>query len=108
MRLRVPTVWWLSAALAAGWAVAFAPPARAWSDQEHKYTVDPRGYHNERWARDHSGGLLYPPLIIGAVPPPPVPARTGSWYRCDSPAGYYPYISACRTPWRTVSARPVH
>jgi hypothetical protein len=34
------------------------------------------------------------------------PAPTGFWYRCDAPAGYYPYIPTCQTPWRIVPSTP--
>ncbi len=50
------------------------------------------------------------------VPPPP-PAETQSpsappavqpqpnmWYYCDNPAGYYPYVKSCTTPFRAVPA----
>jgi hypothetical protein len=54
---------------------------------------------------------IYPyPTFIGpayeedlvAPPPPPVAA----WYYCSDPAGYYPYVQACPTGWRTVPATP--
>src|SRR3984893_14823935 len=28
-----------------------------------------------------------------------------SWYYCSDPAGYYPYIAQCNTPWQTVPAQ---
>jgi hypothetical protein len=31
---------------------------------------------------------------------------TGLWYYCDDPAGYYPYVKECRTPWRAVDPTP--
>ncbi len=34
------------------------------------------------------------------------PAPAGLWYLCDSPAGYYPYIPVCGTPWRIVPSTP--
>ena len=34
------------------------------------------------------------------------PAPTGFWYRCDLPAGYYPYVPNCRTPWQIVPSAP--
>jgi hypothetical protein len=63
----------------------------------------------------------YPPPVVYAPPPvvyapPPVvytppapsyvqqPAQT--WYYCDNPQGYYPYVSACSTAWRQVPATP--
>jgi len=47
-----------------------------------------------------------PPAIVGQ-PAPPVstglpPAQ--SWYFCDDPRGYYPYVASCNGPWREVPA----
>ena len=39
----------------------------------------------------------------GYAPPPPQPQM---WYYCDNPAGYYPYVQACPTPFRAVPAQP--
>jgi len=44
-----------------------------------------------------------PDVTAGAAPPAAVP---GYWYRCDSPAGYYPYVATCSHPWQTVPAMP--
>ena len=51
-----------------------------------------------------------------APPPPPPPgylsnganptAAAGSWYRCDSPEGYYPYVRSCSHPWHAAPAQP--
>jgi hypothetical protein len=30
------------------------------------------------------------------------PAPTAFLYRCDAPAGFYPYVPTCRMPWRVV------
>ncbi len=35
-------------------------------------------------------------------PPPPPP----SWYYCENPAGYYPYVQQCPGGWRQVTPRP--
>jgi hypothetical protein len=63
--------------------------------------------------------VYYAPPVVYAPPPvvyspPPVvysaptyvqqPAQT--WYYCDNPAGYYPYVSSCPTAWRQVPATP--
>jgi hypothetical protein len=32
------------------------------------------------------------------------PAPRAFLYHCDAPAGFYPYIPACRTAWRIVPA----
>jgi hypothetical protein len=37
------------------------------------------------------------------------PAGNGggsSWYYCDNPKGYYPYVQSCNGPWRPVPATP--
>ncbi len=93
--------------LAALLAATLVRPAWAWSDQ-----MDPHGprpeHNNDRWRHDHPKGLLFPPIVIAPLGgPPPVPAPTGLWYRCDNPPGYYPLVGACRTRWRATAARPV-
>jgi len=35
-----------------------------------------------------------------------LPSGTQSWYYCDNPKGYYPYVSSCSSGWRQVPARP--
>jgi hypothetical protein len=35
-----------------------------------------------------------------------VPQAGGSWYYCDNPAGYYPYVRSCMGPWRAVAPTP--
>lgn len=62
-----------------------------------------------------------PPPVVYAPPPvvyspPPVaytPAQptylsqnAQSWYYCDNPRGYYPYVTSCNTAWRPVAATP--
>ncbi len=44
-----------------------------------------------------------PPQDAEQGPPPNVP---GYWYRCDDPAGYYPYVGICPHPWQAVPAVP--
>lgn len=39
-----------------------------------------------------------PPLAEG-----PPPASADSWYYCNDPPGYYPYVAECRTQWQPVS-----
>jgi hypothetical protein len=50
----------------------------------------------------------YPPVVVQPSPqvsvqPPPSPP---SWYYCDNPKGYYPYVQQCRGGWRQVPAQP--
>lgn len=49
-------------------------------------------------ARRHPRRLSFEAIEPSRLGPPP----TGFWYRCDAPAGHYPYIPACRTPWQLV------
>jgi hypothetical protein len=71
-----------------------------------------RGHHDGRigwwWI---AGGAWYfypapvypypdPYLPPGAVAAPPAPRPT--YYYCDNPPGYYPYVQACPIPWRPV------
>ncbi len=44
-----------------------------------------------------------PDAAPGDAAPTPVP---GFWYRCDSPAGFYPYVQTCAHPWQAVPAVP--
>ena len=51
----------------------------------------------------------YTPPVIVQVPssPPPQPqALPPTWYYCDRPAGYYPYVSECASGWKAVPATP--
>jgi hypothetical protein len=60
------------------------------------YGPVPRDYHD-----------TYPdasaPDAVEQGAPPDVP---GYWYRCDDPAGYYPYVGICPHPWQAVPAVP--
>ncbi len=48
-----------------------------------------------------------PPRVVYAPPADatfaPAPQ---SWYYCDNPRGYYPYVTACAGGWRPVPATP--
>jgi hypothetical protein len=56
------------------------------------------------------------PPVAAAAPPPPAPpappvaaapaGQPGTWYYCDSPQGYYPYVPQCKVQWRAVPASP--
>jgi hypothetical protein len=48
-----------------------------------------------------------PPVVVAPGPPvsgPPVAQPPAVYYYCDNPAGYYPYVPQCLTPWRMVPA----
>ena len=48
-------------------------------------------------------------MVLDAPPEPPtetfaMPAQAPAfWYYCDNPAGYYPYVQTCGTPFRAVT-----
>jgi len=46
----------------------------------------------------------YSPYDAG--PPPPAPPPPASWYYCDNPQGYYPYVQNCTVQWRPVPSTP--
>ncbi|HXP97610.1 MAG TPA: hypothetical protein VN809_12915 [Telmatospirillum sp.] len=46
--------------------------------------------------------VVVPGAPVMAAPPPQQPM----WYYCDNPAGYYPYVATCATPFRAVPAKP--
>jgi hypothetical protein len=52
--------------------------------------------------------VVYVPPYYAPTPPPPAPlaVQPQSWYYCDNPRGYYPYVPSCRSGWRPVPARP--
>lgn len=58
--------------------------------------------------------VVYAPAPVVYAPPPVVvqptyisqPGAASTWYFCDSPRGYYPYVTACSTAWRAVPAQP--
>jgi hypothetical protein len=81
-----------------------------------------QGWHDGRyawWWIVGGGWYFYPapiypfptyvPPAIVVQQPPPVPTGlppAQSWYYCDNPAGYYPYVAACNGGWRQVPATP--
>ena len=50
--------------------------------------------------------MVAPPAPMVVQPAPPPPQQMPMWYYCDNPAGYYPYVATCGTPFRPVPARP--
>ncbi len=52
----------------------------------------------------------YPPAYYVPAPAPPmsapIPPPPQSWYFCENPQGYYPYVDQCATAWRRVPAAP--
>jgi hypothetical protein len=45
--------------------------------------------------------LEAPPTVVATAPP-----AQQYWYYCANPAGYYPYVATCPTPWQAVSPTP--
>jgi hypothetical protein len=49
------------------------------------------------------------PPAESTSPPPPAaagPAPQQSWYYCNDPKGFYPYVQNCRTGWTAVPTAP--
>jgi hypothetical protein len=103
------------------------PPTHKWrgwhSDRDirHFDRYDRAKWRQGKWWRGRHdgrdgwwwvvGNLFYPYASRYATTPdpytPPVIVTSGrptasSWYYCASPSGYYPYVDACRVPWRAV------
>jgi hypothetical protein len=50
-----------------------------------------------------------PPVVVAPVAPMQLQGAApvgASWYYCDSAQGYYPYVTQCAEPWRSVPAVP--
>lgn len=53
------------------------------------------------------GAVIAAPAPVAPPPAVVAPAPAAQYYFCDRPRGYYPYVAACRVPWRVViAARP--
>jgi hypothetical protein len=81
-------------------------------------------WHGGQWRHEHHNGRFGWWWVVGGAwynyPEPLYPypsyisgdydegqsAPAYSWYYCDYPAGYYPYVQSCAYPWRTVPAQP--
>ena len=50
----------------------------------------------------------YVPSTVLVAPAAPVAADAPpqSWYYCDNPKGYYPYVPTCNGAWRPVAPTP--
>jgi hypothetical protein len=93
----------------------YAGPSWYWGARWYGY---PYGYAG--WPYGYGYGYPYgypygfgyswrydPPIRYGLPPASYVeaPARSepsGSWYYCNDPPGYYPYVSRCSRPWLEV------
>ena len=123
----------LKPALALAFLVGSVFCTNAWADRggrHHGY----HGHHGHHHSRGHVGVVIGAPLYWGSgwygdpyygypysyryrpyvvVPEPPVYIERGVtpasalWYFCGNPEGYYPYVTQCSMPWRTVTPQSV-
>jgi hypothetical protein len=75
-------------------------------------------YWGGYWPYDYYDPYDYYPDLLSPYPNPnPLdlngpdaasasPASGRSWYHCDSPEGYYPYVKTCSHAWQPVPAVP--
>ena len=69
------------------------------------------GFYNPWWSGYYGPWPYYPyyadpPVTVIQQGVPQAQAAPASWYYCDAPAGYYPYVQTCSKPWRAVPATP--
>lgn len=90
-----------------GFGFGFGDPSWGWGWDPALYWGYPYPYYYPYY---------YPPNPAYYAPPPSLPAQgpveaTGapppqSWYYCDNPQGYYPYVANCGSAWRQVTPTP--
>lgn len=49
--------------------------------------------------------IVQPPVVYERPAPRFQPQTVQSWYYCDNPPGYSPYITSCASGWRAVPAQ---
>jgi hypothetical protein len=101
----------------------YGPPPHMWhGDIERFHERDITVWHGGRWIHDRHDGRFGWWWVVGGVwyfypapvypyPDPYTPpmvemAPTGGtvyWY-CPSPAGYYPYVAVCPSPWQRMTS----
>jgi len=81
-----------------GGGVGWGPWVGFWGWPDYPYPYYP----------DYGYPYYYPPVApVTVVPPAPaVAAPQASWYYCDNPKGYYPYVRSCSMGWRQVPTIP--
>lgn len=47
-----------------------------------------------------------PQAQVAPAGPPPSAQAANSWYHCDKPDGYYPYVKECPGGWKAVTPTP--
>lgn len=82
-----------------GWA-AYGP---YWAYYD-PYFYDPYYYGPAGYYGDDEDDAGYQGMAPGGSQAGP--GQPQSWYYCDNPKGYYPYITACKSQWRMVPAQP--
>ncbi|MGH8460393.1 MAG: hypothetical protein ACRESS_02185 [Stenotrophobium sp.] len=118
-------------ALALAGVLLFSTPALAWRRAyphyypHYGYSVRVGGgWHGGYWHRGWYGprygwwwvvgpswyyydAPIYPyPGYTVVQTAPSGPPPTQYWYRCEQPAGYYPYVAQCPGGWTAVPATP--
>ena len=59
------------------------------------------------YAYPYGDPYAYPPVVVAPSAPLSVaPPPQASWYYCDNPTGYYPYVQQCPGGWRPVVPTP--
>lgn len=70
------------------------------------WTVGPDYYYYAEPVYPYPDPYVPPAVIVQAPPQPTGVPPAQSWYYCDSPKGYYPYVSSCSVEWRQVPVTP--
>lgn len=50
--------------------------------------------------------IAQPPVYIEQAPGPAPTSSSNSWYYCNNPDGYYPYVKECPSGWQRVAPHP--
>jgi hypothetical protein len=67
-------------------------------------------YWDPYWTPYGSPPVVTPPPQVYVQPAPEAPVQPppaqSSWYYCENPPGYYPYVQQCPGGWRPVAPTP--
>jgi hypothetical protein len=61
-------------------------------------------YYGYDYPYDYYAGAPAASVIQPTMPA--TPPASQSYYYCGNPAGYYPYVATCQTPWQSVPVAP--
>ena len=75
-----------------------------WYDPWPYYPYGWSGYYGPDYG--YYAPYDYPPASTVHVYSGTPPEQT--WYYCDNPVGYYPYIQSCSGTWQTIPVTPPH